>query len=305
MRVQNRIVPDIFKSAAAYEELVGWYERALEHLTVPYETRTVDTRYGETHMIVAGEESIEREPVLLLHGLGTNAAFWWPIIDLLAPQYRLYVLDIIGQPGQSMGGHLLHARSDYSKWLADVLDALSIEQAHIIGHSLGGRLLIKFAAHPASAERIARAVLLGTAGVRPLSIQAFVEMFVFGVLKVLPSKRAAQRLLKSNIAPDSDWNDEQTRELVELLTIYIWQVKKHLEMVLAFGLPDTMLRSVTVPTLLLMGKHDMLYKAVPSIRRARKLMPDLRAETVVRAGHALTWEQPQEVCRRIIEFLDG
>ena len=98
--------------------------------------------------------------MVLLHGLSSSGADWFPITPGLASQYRLLLLDMRGH-GQSS----LAADGDYSirHMAADVgavLDYFCIEQAHVLGLSLGGCVALQFAVD--NPDRTRRLVLVNT-----------------------------------------------------------------------------------------------------------------------------------------------
>jgi pimeloyl-ACP methyl ester carboxylesterase len=67
--------------------------------------------------------------------------------------------------------------------------------------------------------------------------------------------------------------------------------------------PDQELRGIHVPTLLLIGQQEMLYDRVAALRRARSLIPNVEAELIPRANHAMTIEQHAVVDERVLGFL--
>lgn len=95
-------------------------------------------------------------PLVLLHGIGSRGASWWPVIDALAEQFSLYVADLRGHgaSGKPETGYRL---PDYAADLTALLDALELDQPAILGHSLGGLIALTWAVdHP---ERAAGIVL--------------------------------------------------------------------------------------------------------------------------------------------------
>jgi pimeloyl-ACP methyl ester carboxylesterase len=66
---------------------------------------------------------------------------------------------------------------------------------------------------------------------------------------------------------------------------------------------DEQLRQINVPTLLLLGDHEIIYDYKAALKRAASLMPDIETAVVPDAGHALSLDQPEMVNRRILEFL--
>jgi pimeloyl-ACP methyl ester carboxylesterase len=103
------------------------------------------------------EYAASGEPIVLLHGVASNAKIWLLVAPLLAERYRTYAIDQRG-----------HGRSDKPSTgydfptvagdLLGFMDALDIERPVIVGHSWGGNVAVEFAAtHP---ERAAGIVLV-------------------------------------------------------------------------------------------------------------------------------------------------
>jgi pimeloyl-ACP methyl ester carboxylesterase len=66
---------------------------------------------------------------------------------------------------------------------------------------------------------------------------------------------------------------------------------------------DEQLRSVSIPTLLLLGEKSELHDARQVLARTCSLMPDLEAEIVRGAGHSLPYDQADDVSRRVLRFI--
>ncbi|RUP00908.1 MAG: alpha/beta fold hydrolase [Mycobacterium sp.] len=84
------------------------------------------------------------EVLLLIHGMGGNSNNWREMIPALAKKYRVIAPDLLGH------GQTAKPRGDYSLgafavWLRDLLDALGVPRATIVGHSLGGGIAMQFA----------------------------------------------------------------------------------------------------------------------------------------------------------------
>lgn len=111
------------------------------------------------------------EPVLLLHGLADSSDTWRSILPGLARRYRVFAPDLLGC------GASEKPRIDYSLWALATytrhfLDAVGIERADIVGHSLGAGLALHlFFQYP---ERVKRLALLAAGGMGrdlPLSLR--------------------------------------------------------------------------------------------------------------------------------------
>lgn len=105
----------------------------------------VETRRGDFRALAWSGEGV---PVLLLHGLSGVAEVWEPTVQELPVNRHIVAIDQRGH-GQShppSGGYAIDA------FVADtvaILDTLGLECPHLVGHSMGARVAIAFAArHP-------------------------------------------------------------------------------------------------------------------------------------------------------------
>jgi pimeloyl-ACP methyl ester carboxylesterase len=137
-------------------------------------------------------------PLLLLHGVSLMAAAWAPIFAELNG-FQLLAVDL---PGHGLsdpvryrrGGVREHAR----RLIDDIFNALELEEAPVVGHSLGGMFALW---HAAGSERISLVIAVGVPavalpGVRvrmPLSLLTVRGLGV-AVLRS-PSPRAVHRRL--------------------------------------------------------------------------------------------------------------
>jgi 2-hydroxymuconate-semialdehyde hydrolase len=106
------------------------------------------------------------DPILLLHGSGPGVTAWanWRlVIPALAEEFRVVAPDIVGFGFTERPDGVSYDLDTWTTHAVGVLDALGIEQAHVVGNSFGGSLALALAIrHP---ERVNRLVLMGSVGV--------------------------------------------------------------------------------------------------------------------------------------------
>ena len=106
-------------------------------------------------LLAAGSGS----PLVLLHGVSLSAAAWAPLFQALSG-HRLLAVDLPGHglsdPDDYERGQVRHRTSEL---IDDIFDALGLDQAPVVGHSLGGMLALWYAA--AGTERISRLIAIG------------------------------------------------------------------------------------------------------------------------------------------------
>jgi len=70
-----------------------------------------------------------------------------------------------------------------------------------------------------------------------------------------------------------------------------------------YALPDEELKKLRLPTLLLIGDHEVLYEADRAIKRAEELVENIQTALIPNASHMVNWEQTELVNSHILNFL--
>lgn len=152
-----------FKSREGKDAVLKRYDSFRQGWPQPNQEYGVPTRYGETFVIECGDKTAP--PLILLHGSSMNSLMWMGDAREYCRKYRVFAVDIPGEPGRSEERQLPFHGPAFADWLSDVFQALSLPTASLVGISLGAWLALKFAvAYP---EKVDRLVLLCPAGVGP------------------------------------------------------------------------------------------------------------------------------------------
>lgn len=296
---------NIFKSEAGYRATMAWHDDMLARLPDSVEVRRVKTRFGETHLLAAGPA--DAPPVVLVPGLGGNALLWRTQLVDFADAFRLYALDVPGQTGRSAPVHLPHRGPAYAEWLVDVFDGLGLDRADIVGASLGGRLVIKFGAHPAGRTRIRRAVLVSSGGIVRMSMRLFGRVLPLGFNLLRVDECAFERLLRVVLTLPVDGPlDDDTAHMMRCFVLFGLHCKQEAAdgIPMALALPRAELEAFAPPTLLIMGAEERIFPPGRAIARAQRLFLHLlAAETIPGAGHSLIVQQRADVDAKIRAFL--
>jgi 2-hydroxymuconate-semialdehyde hydrolase len=120
------------------------------------ETQFLDTRSGRSHVLDVGRGDV----ILLTHGSGRSVADWQEgLATRLARKYRVVAFDNYGVGLSDRGHGWRYGNAHWAEQALDVLDALAIERAVVVGHSAGGVVAATLSAdHP---ERFRGAVFIG------------------------------------------------------------------------------------------------------------------------------------------------
>lgn len=127
-------------------------------------------------------------PVLFIHGSGPGVSAWanWRlVIPVLAATRRVIAPDMVGFGFTERPAAIRYDMDTWVRQAIDVLDALDLPQADLVGNSFGGALALAVACrHP---QRVRRLVLMGSVGV-PFAITQGLDE-VWGYTPSLPNMR--------------------------------------------------------------------------------------------------------------------
>ena len=269
----------------------------LEQWLTPYERLTVPTRYGKTSMVTVGPEGAP--PLVLVPAMGVTSKMWLPNIAALSRDYRTYALDTIGDLGKSalynQDEYPRNGRA-YSEWLADIFNELGIEQADVIGASMGGWVVMNHAIH--APERVRRIVLLGPMGLPSWWTTLKVMSHLWSVL-LLPTQSNIDRMIRWALG-----DNPQAREAFADLMKAGVDDRSKIRLAPPLNLSDKQLRKIKSPALLMLGERDnVIGNAGEVSKRAKRLIPNVRVEIIPEVGHMMSAEKPEFVNARIPSFL--
>jgi pimeloyl-ACP methyl ester carboxylesterase len=237
--------------------------------------------------------------VIFIHGAAHDHSVW-----ALQSRYFAYhghnvlAVDLPGH-GKS-GGKALTDVTALTAWLSALMDTAGIDQAAIVGHSMGSLIGLEMAAR--QPLRVSRLALVGTAVPMPvtdvlLETSAANEHTAYDIVNVFSHSPSAQ--LGGNRVPGA-WMMGSNMRLMERSAPGVL----HADFTVCNNYRDGIAAAgkVQCPVLLILGQRDLMTPP----RAAREAAAKFRhASTVVLngTGHALMSEQPDAVLDALIDFL--
>jgi pimeloyl-ACP methyl ester carboxylesterase len=242
--------------------------------------------------------------VILIHGYTDSARDWLPLVPFLSPNYRLILVDIRGH-GQSSKPECCYTLIDFAYDIKQLMDALDVSQADLIGHSLGSLISQVFAEQwPARTRRVV--LISSTAGPNPCG----------------PAKKPAFdfateiRKLKEPIDPESpfmiEWWASPTpvdpeflkrqRRDAAAIPLAVWLAV--LDQGLNYAGLQQRLPKLKAKALLIWGSKDPIFDE-DARETLRAGLPSAKVKTFVGLGHNPFWENPRAVADAINAFLDA
>ncbi len=251
------------------------------------------------HVLEAGRG----EPVLLIHGGGSFACSFAPLMSALQKNFRVYAVD---RPGCGLTDSFDYSETATREHAVDfvtgVLDALDLPKATLVSNSMGGLWAMQFAL--AKPERVTRLVLLGepagsakeiTIPPPPAKKPPTIEgvRAAYAARLVADIKRVPEEFLQVDLANKrmpgfaGSWNTLLKKFAKDPQGAY--QLRPEL-------------KNLRPATLFIWGDKDKL--GPPTLgEEMAKLAPKARCEVLRDAGHLPWLDQPEECNRLVLEFL--
>ena len=102
----------------------------------------VETSGATIRSVVAGEGS---EPVICIHGLGSNKSSFFETVSALTPDHTVHAIDLPGFGGSSKPARGAYDAAYFARAVLDYMEGVGLERAHLVGNSMGGRIALEVA----------------------------------------------------------------------------------------------------------------------------------------------------------------
>ena len=255
----------VFKTEEGRNKVRDHYNRILSQF--PFEQRYVETAFGQTFILMAGQES--NPPVILLHGSCSNSAFWFPEIMALSNHFRVYAVDIVGEAGNSEEYRPDLTSNAFARWMKDVLSALGLEKTALIGNSLGGWMALKFAtAYP---ECVSKLILIASAGLAEIRPQFLVN-----------AEQARQADGAVPVSSATIGEHSIPKEVLDFMNLIVENYDPIQDLPVY---ADEELLRLDMPVAFIDGEDDIIIDAKKSAQRLSRLVPSAVIHLLPDCGH--------------------
>lgn len=240
---------------------------------------------------------------LLLHGIGNYGRYWDFFADAIAGRLRLIATDARGhgESGKPTDGY---APEEFVADALAVLDALAIERAVVVGHSMGGTHAIRLAAaHP---DRVERLVVVdagpeplpeGSERARRLSLER-PERFEYADDALAYLRRTSPGYSEEVYANRMRWLFREDAGDV------VWRSSRDaLASIMSSASRGDLwdaLRAIRCPVLLVRGTRSNVLSADVAQRMIKALADGRLVE--IDAGHNVALDRPRELAKAVVEF---
>ncbi|PWN57190.1 3-oxoadipate enol-lactonase [Abyssibacter profundi] len=239
----------------------------------------------------------EGPALVLIHGLGASQADWFTQLPAFERQYRCIAPDLTGHGGSSPDGpYDIFAQA---RRLFALLDALGVQQAHVLGHSMGGAVAQSMAL--VAPERVRSLTICNsTAGFRPTTpkklLEAVSRVALVGTLGVQP----LAGLIAYRLFPHADQAD-----LRRTMRAHFAQGSRPVYLCSLFALGRWSiwhrLADITCSTLVIAAEHD--YFPLTETQRLVEGIPDAQLQVFPGSRHGTPMDRAEAFNTRVLEFL--
>jgi len=240
----------------------------------------------------------EGQPLLFIHGLGSSTRDWEFQVSEYSRSYQVITFDLRGH-GQSDKPAGPYSMSMFAEDIASLMRSLGIDQAHVVGLSMGGCIAFQLAVRApqsvktltivnSAPEFVARAFKDKVAIWKRLAIVRLLGMRKMGeVLSKRLFVKSEQSLLRETFV--TRWAENDPRAYLDALRAMIgWSVTAQLD-------------TICCPTLVITADQD--YTPISLKQAYTAKIPDAQLVTISDSHHMLPIEKPREFNMVLQQFL--
>jgi pimeloyl-ACP methyl ester carboxylesterase len=237
-------------------------------------------------------------PVVLLHGLTCNLAYWLRVVPLLS-DVRVVALDL---RGHGLSGHRdSYAYADYAEDMFRLLDELDLDRVPVAGHSLGGYVAL-FAA--TRSDRIGAVLAIDVKSDWTEADAALADRSRDASQRVEPERAVlVERLIRTlPVALEPHELDELAKRSIESATDG-WRFRWDRRVLATEPVdPFSFLGDVRCQTRVLAGAESEVMPPAAAERLAAAI-PECELEILDGVGHHVELDAPGRVATRILDLV--
>ncbi len=281
---------------------------------------TVETREVRLHghrlvYRIGGDLASGRPVLLFVHGVAGSSATWKAVMPTLGSRYTVIAPDLPGH-GDSDKPRIDYSLGAHANVLRDLMIALGIERATIIGQSLGGGIAMQLIyQHPQRCERL---VLVSSGGLGPevswmlraltLPGAEYLMPVLFPKVAAVAGNAVGRRLARLGLRAsrvEQEWRAYVSLTEPDNRQSFIRTLRAVVDpRGQAVSAHDRLYLASRVPTLIVWGARDRIIP-VGHAMAAHEAIPGSQLVIFEKSGHFPHTEEPEHFVEVIEQFIDG
>ena len=289
---KNKYDDLVFKSRTDRAHYISAYNKSLTLWKIPYSEEDVKTSFGTAHVILSGPK--DAPALVLLHGMNASSTMWFPNIEALSKNRRVYAIDFLTEPGKSVSMGKTLSKQEIVLWYNEIFKHYKLNNFEVVGASAGAWNAVLLAIQDDS--KIKKMVLLGPA-------QTFENIDERGkatsaiMMKFFPSKKKWDKTLKN-----FSTNPKKIPMIYNRQSYLAYKTKIGSNFWKMVPFSEDELKKIMIPVLVLTGDKDII-NSETGHKKAKEMLSNYKGEVIPNAGHFLTIDQTEIVNKKIIAFL--
>jgi pimeloyl-ACP methyl ester carboxylesterase len=244
------------------------------------------------------------KPLIMIHGMGSASTAWRQITPRLAEQFRVVHIDLPGHGFSPLESHKGMDPHSLAERVLEEIDALKIENFHLVGNSLGGWIVLDLASE--HADRVLSVTGVAPAGLwlspvnrrRPIGAYArTLAQFTYPLAPLFMRYEWARKIGFLEVSPL--WKELPQQTILDAVkamgTSAGYYPAWDSLLMLRFDKPV----EPKIPVTIIFGDAD---KTLPANTSQERSLAPLHAEwiRIEKSGHAPMWDHPDEVVNIIV-----
>ncbi len=236
-------------------------------------------------------------PVLFLQGWGTNIDLYKKLINKVSTLGRIIAMDL---PGFGQTAEPLEAWDvgQYAEFVKEFIRSLRLKKVILMGHSFGGRIIIKLMSNLDNEFKVEKIVLLDSAGIKPKkTLKQQIKQKWFKICKKVVNSKVCRKLKPGLVEKlQRKYGSADYRNATPLMRqVMVKAINEDL---------TDYLPNIKVPTLLVWGDMDTA-TPLADAKIMEELIPDAGLVILKNTGHYSFLEDFYTFSRVIESFLGG
>lgn len=260
-----------YKNQENLNWLKDWIHRVMNQSVLDFKTTWLPTAYGQTCVYTYLDERHDLPALFIVPGMRTSGMYWVLNNNLymFKDKFRIYLLDNIGQPGQSAGTNPDIKNSEYGQWLNEVADHFKISNAYWMGASFGCQLIVKLS--QVASEKIEKAVFICPGGIVQIGM-TFKNLVANMFVMWFKTERSKKRFINNVVYGPQQKLEGKPHEL---LAESIIETVKRFDMQTAYPYPmkKEEFANMKMPVLVLPGASDPMFAPQRLLPRIKEVFP--------------------------------
>jgi pimeloyl-ACP methyl ester carboxylesterase len=247
-------------------------------------------------------------PVVFIQGVAVHGNGWSPQIEALAQHYRCLSFDNRGMPGSQPIGEPFSIEQ-MAQDAEALMDAAGFDDAHVVGHSMGGLIALALALR--AKRRVRSLSLLCTFASGRDAAPPTARMLWLGLRARIGPRRARRRAFLELILPKSVVDAADSEELAARFRDVFGRdladhppiEMKQLYAMRAFDAKPGLADLASIPTLVVTGAHDPI--APPALgRQIAAALGGARYVEMADASHGAPIQHPERMNQLLMEHFE-